>query len=392
MLLLIGILKSSAFSQRMDKVTIVTSGGIRLISPLHVEGKYIKDELGQIIYLRGINKHGFEDDPGGKWQKPDGTTMIGWDASIVAANLDAMKSWGINVVRAHQSIQWWIENRGNYKQHIKDLLTMLARRGMYLIFDFYCIKGYGEPGYGQDPMPFPPYSIEYQLGLEPLLIPNEDVFVDVWRSVAEELKEFPNVIFEIMNEPHTVQGISKEQAIQDWYRVWQKCINAIRDTGAAQIIVVQWDYGIWTNLQFGDGSFMDWIEAYPFNDSLNNLVYSTHVYRNDIMLQTSPEYIYAWEYNDLKQAYQQCMLDYILDTLNKPVIMGEIGPNMWKTGEELERELAFYNNSLTIFNEWEMGYIGFWWWPTGRYAHLTSEQNYQPNRAGEILTAAISQQ
>lgn len=365
------------FSLLMRNVTIRSSGTIRFIRPLHVEGKYIKNDLGQIVFLRGLNKHGFEDDPSGHWQLPDGSIAFNtFDPVVVVANLDAMKSWGINFLRMYSTAEFWINNTGNHRRTVKDLATMAAEREIYLMYSFWHVRA---PS-GAPALPYPPYS---ETGDE-AIIGSEADFVEVWRSIATELKNYPNVIFELWNEPH-----GNETARESWFNVVQQCINAIREAGATNLIVVQWGYGIWANLSYGGGGFMDWVEDYPLNDLLGNIVYSTHLYRGEIHY-TEPTRINCWEYDDLKRGLQQGLVDYVLNTLNKPVIMGEIGPNMWQTGDELTRELAFYNNSLTIFNEWEMGYAGFWWWPSGTYAHLVTGPNYQANVAGEILKIALS--
>ena len=374
---------SPAFSSLMRNVTIRSSGTITTILPLHVEGKYIKNSLGNIVYLRGVCKHGMEDHPFGHWQRLDGgVSYFDFNPDVVAANLDAMKSGGINLIRIHSTVKFWKENTQNHRQIIKDLATMCAKRGIYLIYEFY----HCDENAGQTAMPFPPYNKG-----EEQVIASETEFVEVWRSIATELKDYPNVIFEFFNEPTGMEGKTWEQIKTDWQRVWQACINAVRQTGATNLIIVQFGYGIYANLQAGDCADMSWVWEYPLNDPLGNLVYSTHLYRSEIFKQTEPEYICGWTYEDVMGALEMCKVIYVLNNLSKPVLFGEIGPNMWQEGEEYVRELAFYNNSLTMFNSLRIHYAAFWWWPSGPYAHLTLDPNYQPNDAGEILKNALSQ-
>jgi len=96
------IFSTPAISSSLNSVTIRSSGRIVIISPLHVEGKYIKNAFNQTIYLRGVNKAEFADDPDGVWM---GSTM--WNNNNVKAELDAMKSWGVNTVRCHFSVELW---------------------------------------------------------------------------------------------------------------------------------------------------------------------------------------------------------------------------------------------------------------------------------------------
>ena len=355
------------FSSLMRNVTVRSSGTIGFIRPLHVEGKYIKNDLGQTVFLRGVNKHGFEDHPEGHWQAPNGA--ISWnsfDPAIVGANLDAMQSWGINFIRAYSTAQFWIDNEGNHRQIVKDLATMASRRGIYLMYSFWHVTS--EAG-----MP----EVPWVQGSSYIQSPAE--FVEMWRNIATELKNYPNVMFELWNEPHGPY-------INEWFNASQECIDAIRSVGSEQIIVIQWDYGIYANLQYNNGATMRWVWEHPLNDPLGNLVYSTHIYRGDCQRETYPNWILAWTYDEMVEAFQICKLDYVMNTLNKPVLMGEIGPDYHPDGHGLE----WYNNSLAVLNDLEMGYACFWWFPQGSWAHLTGGSNYQPNEAGQILMDAIN--
>lgn len=134
---------------------------------------------------------------------------------------------------------------------------------------------------------------------------------------------------------------------------------------------------------------MDWVELYPLNDPLGNLVYSFHNYRGDFH-RTIPTRVNSWEYDDLKLALQTCLVDYVLNTLNKPVICGEIGANMWESSEGLTQELAYFNNSLTIYNEWGLSYIAWVWTVTAHMKHGLLQNALwlpPPNTAGETLIA-----
>lgn len=373
--ILIGtILFYPVYSSPTDSLIIRSSGKIALTLPLHVEGRYIKNSFGNTVVLRGINKHGFENHPEGHWQTIEGGVVYNtWDNDIVAANLDAMKSWGMNTVRSYSTAQFWIEDTGGHREIVKQYAGLLAERNMYLIYTFWHTDL--EESAGRGHLPFPSNTF-----------PDAQSFVDMWLSVASELKDYPNIIFALWNEPGMYDG----ERVGEWFTTVQSCIDAIRAAGAENLIIIQWE-GIWINLNSGNGAKMDWVEEYPLNDPLGNLVYEFHSYRTGGSHKfVDDERIQIYEYADVLQSYQDGLVDYVLNTLNKPVICGEIGANMWQTGEELEHEFEFYSNALQIFNEWDMSYIGFWWWPTYTYAHLTGNSNYEPNDAGEILKAAIS--
>lgn len=347
--------------------------------------------LGGTIILRGVNQASFLDDPNGMWNPEGGNVYSGfgiWSPDAVKYNLDGMKSWGCNVVRLHTSIQWWVENASNYRQHIKDVITWAAEREMYVIFEPFSVIG----SISYD-LPWGLYIPESQRSI----MPDSQAFVDYYENVANELKNYPNVLFEIYNEPHE-DTVGDETTIAEFFSVTQQVIDAIRGVGADQIIIVQWGYNVWVNLDYpppdphnpGDYSCatLHWVEDYPLNDPLDNIAYSTHNYRGNFHRSGGDPYN-SYTYDDIKLGLQTCLVDYVLNTLNKPVIVGEIGASMWETGEDLTIELEYFNNSLTIYNEWNMSYIAWVWTIQAHMKHglLQNEGAWlpPPNEAGKVL-------
>ena len=393
--LLVGTLFSTpAISSPMSNVTIESSGKIVAICPLHVEGRYIRNSLNQTVILRGVNKVEFADDPDGVWM---GNTM--WKDENVAAELDAVKSWGINVIRCHMSVEAWKYNIGpnsghrassycaiSAKEAIKRFLTMAAERGIYVILDGYTVRGYWTGG-DQDPLPYPPYQTSINASE---VIANETEFIDWWVSIARELKSYPNVLFELWNEPH-----GNETVKASWGSVAQQCINAIRSQGAQQIIIFQWGYGVWAGLANGGGEGVEWILDFNLTDPSGNIMYSTHVYRiygGCGLWQTLEEEKgtpYGYLYDDVKRAFQIEKLDWVNNTLNKPLFIGETGCDLALTGDELQRELMAWNNTLTIFNEWEIHYAAFWWREIGVFPLHHGPPNFNPTESGQILKEAL---
>jgi len=398
-IIIIGTFALSALTAPMsNSATIKSSGTIATIMPLHVEGKNVKDSLGRVVLLRGMNSGvAFADHPNGWWNPEGGTWLSGfgvWDPSAVKYNLDMMKNWGCNIVRLHTVIEWWLKNTNNYRQHIKDTIGWAGERGLYVVFEPAFVRG----GYGnacQFELPYYPYLIYENRSNEEedvAVMPNRAAFINYWVSVVSELKYYPNVLFEVYNEPHGNNTIKEEffEMVQEW-------INAVRDNGATQILIVQWGYGIGVNLDYpppyGIDARMNWVEDYPLNDPLNNLIYSFHIYRGDIH-RTYPEYSKCWTYEDMKLGFQLCLVDYVLNNLSKPVMCGEIGANMWETGEELGRELAWLNNTLMIFNEWGINYLYYSWTIPAHMRHGCLSNGYPwlppPNEAGKVFINSLA--
>lgn len=374
LIMIAGFTISSAVSSLTLNLIITSSGTIEYVSPLHAEGRYIKNNLGQIIYLRGVNKHGFEDGPNGHWIDSNGKIRYNtWDETMVKDNLDAIKSWGLNVIRIFLTLEGW--KKGQYQQNILDLITWAGERGVYIILGFGDVTYWYEGKPAEGDYPYPPYNEV------PDLLTSKQDFINLVQDLANTLKGYPNVIFEVYGE--WGKGNTDETARAEWFDVVQQCINAIRATGANQIIDVGWGWGI------DAVRTMDWVEKYPLNDPLGNLLYDTHIYRDGG--GTGGEYTYG----GIKQFWQTRLLDYVIFNLSKPVLISEIGANVAYTGTLLEQELTAWKNQLQILNEWNVSYIAWWWWPMGVYRlHVKPDspeyQAYLPNAAGTILKNATA--
>jgi len=375
---------SSITALSSNKVLIKSSGTIATTLPLHVEGRYTKNSLGQTVLLRGVNQEGMLDDPNGWWNPEGGNIYSGygrWNPDAVEYNLDCMKEWNVNVLRLLLTVEWWKNDESNYRQHVKDTIGWAGERGIYVLVVFWNIQGNGAP----DALPIPNYSLD---GSEDIVSSNAE-FKEICLSVVQELGDYPNFMFEFWNEPR-----GDSNAREEWLTLVQDTITEIRQYSDC-LIIVQWGYGIGVNLSTGNtgGEDLTWIEEHPLTDSTGNLVYSIHAYRGDFRI-TMPEWIDCYEYDDLVEGYTATSVYHVIEDLNKCVIVGEIGANMWWTGEELEHELTFYENSLQIYNELEIGYIAWIWTVPAHMQHgLLQSENWcpPPTQSGEILISKIAE-
>lgn len=381
--LLMGIIFISAvFSTAPDYVIVGSSGTIVTMSPLHVEGNLIKDASGNTVYLRGVNKVEFADDPDGIWM---GSTY--WTDANVRAELAAMKGWGVNVIRLHLAVENWKYNLNapyasiSTRDAIERLLTFAGQDGIYVVLDGYRVTNYWHGG-GQDPLPYPPYQTSANASS---VIGSQQDFVDWWVSIASTLKGYPNVIFELWNEPY-----GNSTAKQSWFNVAQQTITAIRNTGATNLIVFQWDMAAWANLSFPNivpANITGWIEQANLSDPLGNIVYSTHLYRSYGHIQyTVPTYRQAWNLSDVDKGLQA--MGYYSVAAVHPLFIGEIGCSM--SASDLSNETAFFNNALTLFDQHGISYAAFWWREIGVFRLHSGQPNFTPNQAGQILETHLS--
>lgn len=351
---------------------------------LHVSGKNLVDTSSNIVVLRGFNYGRLIDSATGDWILSNGQTVYKvWDQSAIASNLDAMQQWNGNVIRLLFTIEWWKENTNNFHSNVKSFLDLAAARGIYVVFVPWRVSGTGS----SPDMPYPPYQ---ESSSDTAIIPSVDDFVTFWGGVASELKGYPNVLFEFWNEPHGEQTL--------WFNTVQQCITAVRNTGANNVIVVQWGYGAGIDMagysyyeagsRIGSIYHVDWIEQNSLSDPLSNILWSTHLYRSNFY-DSSQGYKKMGDTGYVN--YTSNDLEWALDIIgvtsnNKALWIGEIGPNHWAT---VANEYLWYNYVLKELNQNGVGFAAWEWWNGGAWTHL-GYANYGPNQAGEILKANLA--
>lgn len=364
--------------------------------PLHVFGKKIIDSENNTITLRGVDYTYFMDSPSGSWMGSDGivhwdttpTTSNNWLPSQVNEYLDAMHSWGVNLIRCYSTVEWWTKNSVNFQSNLEYFIEAAASRQIYVDFSFWRVSSTGNQVLGT--LPYPPYSSGYDPDSK--IISSSDDFVNLWVDISTKLKDQPNVIFELWNEPSGNRTLE-----QSWFNVTQQCINAIRLTGATNLIDIEWgtpitlDFSLDTNASFIQG--WDWIERNPLSDSLGNLIYDMHVYRENARFSqfSEPYWILRYTYKDVFDWLNATGTLAVSQT--KPLIISEIGfDNYRDTIQGNSEEEEWFNNTLSIFDDYGIGYCAFagppWAWgeAANRWALVYSGQpNYQLTVSGEIL-------
>lgn len=402
--LLLILASQSVFSAMVGSSIIHSSGQIVTLSPLHVEGSALKDVNNNTIYLRGCGKIHWDDDPTGWWWNTSwDSNYCVWDESAVRYHLKTMKSWGMNLVRFHTVAEWWLtdpivfkdENgvtrwTGSYRNNLKRAFQIAQEEGMYVIMDLFAIKNgyyYYSNQNTQPPgcIPFTPYVRDP--GEIAIFPDGKQSFVNYWANVANELKTYPNVIFELYNEPNNMGFENQTTMVRaDWFDACQKAITAIRNTGSENIIEVQWWWGSAPGTLY-DARLM-WVEDYPLTDPENNILYSTHLYR----CFYNPTWGPCYNYTECLNGMINCQFEYVVKTLNKPLIIGEMGVNMFYSGTDLQHELDWARNVLSICNQWGISYSAWDWTITDQW-HLISSNGLGdgPSAWGQVLINAIAE-
>ncbi len=108
-------------------------------------------------------------------------------------------------------------------------------------------------------------------------VPNA-AFADLWRRLAQALQDNSRVVFGLMNEPNAISTMQ-------WFAAAQAAIDAIRATGAAQMIMVPGNGfsqpGTWNETWYDTAAAPKVSNAdgwATLHDPLNNSVVSVHTY------------------------------------------------------------------------------------------------------------------
>ena len=305
---------------------------------LHTEGRWIKNENGKTIFLKGVNRPSLEwRNEGAHWVEDD------WDT---------IESWGCNVVRVPFTKEWWDTNDPTndgmlYRDKIKQAINWGQERGIYTIID-----------------------MQWWTRTEQLLPmpPNVPDWIETWKEIAETYKDNSFVLFDLWNEPY---GVSEEQ----WWSAAQDCVNAIRSTGSENLILVgvlNWSHDAKIVQHLG-----------PITGE--NVVYSYHQYPHEFDDSNTVEGVksritsYGWK--------------YILDNNIAPVIIGEFG-----AFPDEPLEIDFMKALGRIANgqenndgtDWRMSYLAWWFIPYPDEHALIYEDWETPTNSGNALIDAIN--
>ena len=186
-----------------------------------------------------------------------------------------------------------------------------------------------------------------------------DGFVAFWRIVAERLKTKPNVIFGLMNEPN-------KQSASEWLPAANAAIQAIRQAGAKQLILVPGSYwdgaGNWTRTD--NATVMLAVE-----DPERNFAYEVHQYLDGNSSGTSKDVVSGSGATRLAAFTAWARAHHVRGFL------GEFGfaatPAAMKEGADL---LAHMKTNRDVWLGWTYWAAGAWW---GTYMF-----SVEPNKDG----------
>jgi hypothetical protein len=171
-------------------------------------------------------------------------------------------SWHVNAVRVPLNEDCWLNINGvkpayggaNYQNAIVNYVNTLHRHNIYAILDLHWNAPGSQAATGQQDMPDADHSSAF------------------WQSVATTFKNDPAVLFDLYNEPHSVDwNCWLNGCTTPGYQTvgMQSLVNTVRSTGATQPIMVG-------GLQWAN-DLTQWLTHKP-SDPANAIVASIHVY------------------------------------------------------------------------------------------------------------------
>jgi hypothetical protein len=343
--------------------------------PLHVVGNKIENSNGDTVLLMGWDKNGFEDYPQGSWMDTTGTYSYGqFNNATVTANLDAMKADGANFIRVISDSEYALNPAD--LNWMAQLSQLCASQGIYMCYSL----RQNNNTEAQPNCPFQDPGNGY--------INTVADFVNMWGNISETLKNYPNIIYELWNEP----SCSPEST---WWSAVQLTINNIRSTGDANCILIGWQSGLYYGFGSGMGdSDMSWVgdnvnftsnnyTPANLNDSTGNLIYTTHVYLNGNFFYGN----YSTDYNttDFDYAMQQTGVFKVAAV--HPLLIGEIGEDL--NDPNTAEQLNWYLYAVNLYLCNGIGVAEWWWYPNGSgtgYDTLTGGSNYALNTVGQTTS------
>ncbi len=224
---------------------------------LQVDGKWIEDEAGNRVTLRGISFCGFNNAWGEKVlpdfkQKIAKVTngMNGWYPNLLRLPIKDYHLDDFSLEEVYRTLQAGVDE--------------CVKQRVYCIIDWHAVDGEEGADWRSPEM-------------------NQKTR-DFWSYIAPRFKDYPNVIFELYNEPGYPKLVTK-QNWKIWRDVAQEWVDLIRERAPRNIILI--GSPLWSQIT-------RYAPDYPFEGS--NLAYVNHTYKG--MEESWPREIgleYDWE-------------------------------------------------------------------------------------------------
>ncbi len=101
------------------------------------------------------------------------------------------------------------------------------------------------------------------------------------------------------------------------------------------------------------------------------------------------ELVNLWERADLEAALTLALFPEALETWQRPLLVSEIGAFLAGDNEDQNREVQWLSNTLSVLNEWQVGYVG-WAWRSDEQLDHGMLHDGTPSVAGNAFLASLT--
>ncbi len=392
----------SIFGNDPPKSTVQAS----IVAPLHTSGHTILDSSNNLVYFRGIGRAGDLDSMSGTWGG-QGENVFDYgekwqnDTAALTQKMDQTFAcyrnvWKVNLVRILIPVDWWWDDKINpaqqygvgpnqtmsYRDYIELVVQEAGKYGIYVDLCPYEVRNYYVSGDVWDGIPgsLGTASLAY---MHTINADEMQAWRMWWASVVNRLGQYPNVIFDMWNEPDdgTNTAVSTEAVAYFDYTV--EMYETIRATGNMNLIFMQWHAGLVPGV-----TELDWVpQMYnQLKDSVgsapSNVAFTTHPYRH------APYPNLEWSTNYTSIQAQLNLPNMIPATrsngIDVPLVFNEMGvmadPSVYSNDyygaaqqieinlsivQKMQSELSFWSAILQNAKDMGIGVCAYYWMPTG---------------------------
>jgi hypothetical protein len=403
--LILTILAVAIFASNLSVVESYPNASVPATA-LHTFGHQIINSNGNAVYFRGIGRAGDIDSMTGFWT---GKGMLAYDTSQswqtdTATLTKAMDEtfvcyrdvWKVNLIRIFVPVDWWWQDKINpyltygqgpnfemsYQNYIVLLIEQAQKYGLYVDFCPYEVNNIFINNDAWDGIPgsLGNLSMRFMYTISPDEMKAWQVW---WTNVANRLGNYPNLIFEMWNEPDDGTVTADSSVAQAFFNYSIQSYKAIRATGVANLVFIQWHAGFSPT-----GADLTWIpQLYnQLKDSLKrdpvNVAFTAHPYRRGPV----PNLQWATTYSGVQsQLNQPNMIPATRSNgVDVPLVFNEMGvmrdPSVYNNdffpeAQQLESNLSFdlkFHNELAFWNAllWNakamgVGVCAYYWMQNG---------------------------
>ena len=317
-------------------ITISSQGAIRYstLTWLHTDGKYIKNESNQTVFLRGAAFGGLETYT--YWQG-------GYDFLVYRMNQFFLLTDGKpTVIRVpitpypkSTDTQYKFPNLPTiYNEAVDQIVRLAEQKNIYLVLEFHGGCSQSEcTRLGQDPTDW----------------------INWWLHWVNRYKNNPIVCgFEIWNEPWDANfgGGDSSLGRQRWLNIATQCYQAIKAANPKALVFV------------ASASSFNFIDQYWRENPLGEgAVYTWDIYYKNFAYDWIPICYDTGDFEEGKRRLEDflgrvCGIRTTSADYNLPVLGSEFS---W-SGEETNNWDVEMADELSLLNDWETHWYIWWWW------------------------------